>query len=103
MKEAYCKIMRRKLCRVDRDIEVGKMMSSEAIVYNRKAYAFFSRQHRMVFKLGIEFHGINYEAEISPFNPFGKRKSLSGWYELTYKDRENWEALTREALKVMKK
>lgn len=103
MEETYFDEIRRKLYTEDQDVKAGKMMSSEAIVYKNQVFAFLSRQQKMVFKLGKEFELTSHDAEILVFNPFRNRKPLSGWFEVSFKDRVHWEALAREALEQMKK
>ena len=48
----YFEIIRSQFCSNYKDVTVGKMMSSEAIHYKGKVFAFFSTRQKMVFKLG---------------------------------------------------
>lgn len=103
MEEEFFNKIRSHFCSTDSNIAMGKMMSSEAIVYKDKVFAFFSRKKKMVFKLGKDFNTENVKFEITVFNPFKKRPPLSGWYEVAYSDKEQWEQLTNKALTTLKK
>ena len=78
------------------------MMSSEAITYKSKVFAFFSRKQKMVFKLGKDFDPNTYDIDISIFNPFKNRKPLYGWFEVSYDDKEQWEVLTQRSLNLIR-
>ncbi len=84
------------------EIEQGKMMGSPAIVYRGKVFAFLSRQNNMVFKLGKSCDPSSYSFEMKEFNPFKNKGPLSGWYEVSFSASQHWEALTREALSIIK-
>ena len=47
--------IRERYCRREINIQAGKMMSSEAITYRGKVFAFFSTKQKMVFKLGKDY------------------------------------------------
>lgn len=79
------------------------MMSSEAIHYHNKVFAFFSRKKKMVFKLGKEFPSDSITVKLSEFNPFKNKKPLSGWYELGFEHHHSWAKLTELALNEAKK
>nr|WP_299343280.1 hypothetical protein [Allomuricauda sp.] len=81
----------------------GKMMSSPAIHYNNKVFAFFSRKKKMVFKLGKGFPLDSLDVELVEFNPFKNKGPLPGWYELGFEHHESWEKLTKLALDETKK
>jgi len=83
------------------EIQKGKMMSSPALVYRDKVFAFLSRKYRMVFKLGKDRDLSAYDFETVPFNPFKKKGPLSGWYEVPYSDFQHWEKLAQEALTLI--
>ena len=55
------------------EIRAGKMMSSKAITYQDKVFAFFSRKKKMVFNLGKDFDPDSIGIEIYVFNPFKNR------------------------------
>ncbi|MEM7486371.1 MAG: hypothetical protein AAF348_14280 [Bacteroidota bacterium] len=80
----------------------GKMMSSPAIHYNNKVFAFFSRNHKMVFRLGKHFRVGQINVELKEFNPFKNKGPLSGWYEADFTEKEAWEELTELALSLAK-
>ncbi len=80
----------------------GNMMRSPAIHYAGKVFAFFSRKHKMVFKLGTD-HSFNVlNVPLSEFNPFKNKKPLTGWYELDFEHHEKWELLAQAALEKIK-
>ncbi|MGD1847988.1 MAG: hypothetical protein ACFB10_21555 [Salibacteraceae bacterium] len=79
----------------------GKMMSSEAITYEGKVFAFFSRKQKMVFKLGKQFDPETQDFEIRVFNPFTKRAPLYGWFEVPYTHQDQWEPLAEKALQTL--
>lgn len=103
MEEQYFNEIRDKYCLKAAEIEKGKMMSSEAIIYQNKVFAFFSRDKKMVFKLGKAFDPNSLDFEIKVFNPFKKRAPLNGWFETAYSNKEHWLPLTDRALAVLKK
>ena len=102
MEEQLFNEIREKLCLTDPKIKVGKMMSSEAITYKGKVFAFFSRKKKMVFKLGKDFEPELTEIEMAVFNPFKKRAPLNGWFEVSYTEKEQWETLAQKALFALK-
>lgn len=102
MEEVYFNEVRNRFCLRDLDIKTGKMMSSEAITYRGKVFAFFSRKKKMVFKLGTDFDPYAYGIEIQIFNPFKKRGPLNGWFEVAFSEKEQWEPLTEKALILLK-
>lgn len=102
MEELYFNEIRQKFCLKNPKIKIGKMMSSEAITYEGKVFAFFSRKKKMVFKLGKDFNTHNLEIDIAVFNPFKNRPPLNGWFEVSFKDKEQWESLTKTALTLLK-
>ncbi|MEM9833897.1 MAG: hypothetical protein AAF944_24920 [Bacteroidota bacterium] len=102
MEEQLFNEIRQRFCLRDSQISPGKMMSSEAITYQGKVFAFFSRKQKMVFKLGKDFSPDEYGLEISVFNPFTKRQPLYGWFEVPFEEKEQWESLTQKALHQLK-
>ncbi len=79
------------------------MMSSPAIHYKNKVFAFFSKKHKMVFKLGKDFPLETLDVELSEFSPFKTKRALGGWYEANFEDQEHWEDLTYLALNLIQK
>lgn len=102
MEEALFNEIRFQICQNNNKVIAGKMMSSEAIVYKDKVFAFFSRKKKMVFKLGKEFDIASLDIEIKVFNPFKKRGPLNGWYEVPFAAKEHWEPLTQQAFNLIK-
>ena len=89
-------------CLQDPKITEGKMMSSPAIHFRGKVFAFFSRKKRMVFKLGGGYPIASLPYRLKEFNPFKTKGPLKGWYELPYQDKRSWEEMTHLALGIMK-
>ena len=82
-------------------VQAGKMMSSEAITYKDKVFAFLSRKKRMIFKLGSDFNPDEFGMEINMFSPFTSKKPMKGWYEVPYTEKEQWEPLTEKAFNMI--
>jgi hypothetical protein len=80
------------------DITLGKMMSSPAIQYQGKVFAFFYNK-KMVFKLGRDFQpeslGIR---EYSLLAPFKTKPPMVDWFEIPATEQQRWEKLARYAL-----
>ncbi len=93
--------IREQFCLKYPEVTEGKMMSSPAIHYNKKVFAFFSRKQKMVFRFGKDYPLDKLTVEVSEFNPFKKKKPLTGWYEVDYKYHNNWENLAHLALKTI--
>lgn len=100
-KELFNKI-RTQLCLSDSRIREGKMMSSEAITFDGKVFAFFSRKNKMVFKLGKDFDPDQAGNDIAVFNPFTNRAPLNGWFEIPYTEKELWTPMAENALQKIK-
>ena len=79
-------------------ISAGRMMSSPAITYNRKVFAFLSTKGKMVFRLGKEYDYTAQNIDIQPFNPFAKKGPLPGWFEVSYTSSAHWQSLAEHAL-----
>ena len=94
--------IREQFCSNDTHIKSGKMMSSEAITYQGKVFAFFSRKKKMVFKLGKEFDPDKEGFEICVFNPFKNRAPLNGWFEVPFTEKAKWKSFTEKALTQLK-
>ncbi|WP_190810456.1 hypothetical protein [Flagellimonas sp. S3867] len=84
------------------EVTEGKMMSSPAIHYKKKVFAFFSRKHKMVFKLGKEYPLDELGVEVSEFNPFKNKKPLAGWFEVDFIHNKKWEMMASTALEQIK-
>ncbi|MCL6266702.1 hypothetical protein [Flagellimonas myxillae] len=94
--------IRNKFCLEEADVTEGKMMHSPAIHYKRKVFAFFSKQDKMVFKLGRSYPLEQLKVEWAEFNPFKNKGPLNGWYEVGFDNHEKWEELTGIALEKIK-
>ena len=94
--------IRQKLCLQYPQVTEGKMMSSPAIHFNKKVFAFFSKKNKMVFKLGTDLPSIS-GVELVEFNPFKNKGPLTGWYEVDYMNCAVWEELAELALLLAKK
>lgn len=101
MEEQYFNEIRTQFCSKSEEIEPGKMMSEEAIIYKRKVFAFFSKNKKMVVKLGKGFNPASTDIEMWVFNPFKKRAPLNGWFEIPYSEKDHWVPLTEQALDVI--
>ena len=93
--------IREKLISEEENVLAGKMMSSEAITYKKKVFAFYMSDGRMGFKLGREFkledYGITDYAVLSPFK---NKAPMLDW--LLIPARDKWEELAQIALERMK-
>ncbi|MEZ4668988.1 MAG: hypothetical protein R3E39_13865 [Anaerolineae bacterium] len=82
-------------------VAYGKMMSSPAITYKGKVFAFYYAD-KMVFKLGREFnpeaHGIQHWGVLSPFT---SKPPMHDWIEVDAGEMEKWEMLAEQALQRM--
>jgi hypothetical protein len=80
------------------DITLGKMMSSPAIQYQGKVFAFFYNK-KMVFKLGRDFQpeslGIRAYSLLAPFKT---KPPMVDWFEIPATQQQRWEELARYAL-----
>lgn len=79
------------------------MMSSPAIHFKGKVFAFFSKKERMVFKLGRDYPSHQVAKPLKEFNPFRNKGPLTGWYELPFSNKVEWEEMTQLALEIMRK
>lgn len=93
--------IRAELCASRAGVHEGKMMSSDAIKYNGKVFAFFSTKEAMVFKLGKDADLSQFEAQLAPFNPFKKKGPLAGWFQASFADKAQWLPLSLSALTLM--
>lgn len=96
------KEIRELFCLKHPEVTEGKMMSSPAIHYKNKVFAFLSKKDKMVFKLGKGYPLERHNFELSEFNPFKTKKPLAGWYEVDFEYHEKWEELSKIALNQIK-
>ncbi|WP_298238489.1 hypothetical protein [uncultured Algibacter sp.] len=97
----YFEDIRTIFCSQSEVITVGKMMSSEAIHYKGKVFAFFSTKEKMVFKLGKDFNPESDTLPLEVFSPFKSKKPLSGWFQLDYSYKQSWYNLAEKALQLI--
>lgn len=91
--------IRQRLVEQEADVALGKMMSSEAITYKKKVFAFY-HDERMCFKLGREFDLEEYGiTEYSVLSPFKNKAPMRDWLYIAQQDK--WDELARIALKQM--
>ncbi len=88
------------LIQQDPQVAAGKMMSSPAINFEGKVFAFFSRKNHMVFKMGKGY--IPEFDEITPFNPFKKKGPLPGWFQIPFERKDLWSVYAEKALNLIK-
>ena len=90
-----------KLTRENKKVKLGKMMTAPALKYKDKVFAFYN-QGLMVFKLGNEFDPASYNIKTFAFlSPFKNKPPVKGWYQIPATEKQKWETLAREALKLM--
>lgn len=76
-------------------------MSSEAIRYKDKVFAFFHRD-MMTFKLGYDFDPLDMGIEVwHPLSPFKTKPPLKGWYMVPEQYISKWPQLAELALMKM--
>ena len=92
-----------RLCQEHQRVTQGKMMSSPAIHYQGKVFAFYSRKGTMVFKLGKSYPLETLKVSTAIFSPFKSKKPLSGWYEVSKEDSIHWPRMSELALSMAKK
>ncbi|MDN5203836.1 hypothetical protein QQ008_20765 [Fulvivirgaceae bacterium BMA10] len=85
------------------NVQWGKMMSSPAIVYNKKVFAFYY-DDGMTFRLGADFdlegNGIH---DYQLLNPFKNKGPLKGWFVIHDTQMDQWESLAKSAYELIKK
>lgn len=96
------KEIRNRVCDKYTDVTEGKMMSSPAIHYKKKVFAFLSRKNKMVFKFGKDYPIRHLDVQMQEFSPFKTKKPLTGWYEVDFNENQKWENLTVMALQLIK-
>ena len=83
-------------------ITLGKMMSSPALHYQGKAFAFYDGK-KMVFRLGRDFQpeSINIQ-HYRVLAPFKTKPPMVDWFEIPSADQHRWEELSRYALQLLR-
>ena len=78
------------------------MMSSDAIRYNNKVFAFFHNE-MMTFKLSHDFDLMEFGIEEwYPLSPFRTKPPLKGWFMIPAKYMDKWPQLAEMALLKMR-
>ena len=78
-------------------VTMGKMMSSPAVMYQEKVFAFFHNQ-MMTFKLGETFRPE--DMDITDYHllaPFKTRPPMRAWFSIPYAEHQHWETLANYA------
>ena len=85
-------------CALNKDVHLGKMMSSPGLKCNDKVFAFYSNGS-MGFRLGPEFDPKSIKLKkVSLLNPFKTKGPLKGWYVVDSEETEKWSKLAELAL-----
>lgn len=85
------------------DVAAGKMMSSRALMYKGKSFAFYhQQQNAMVFRVGKSFDPDAARIQHhSPLSPFKTRGPVPGWLQVAVEGRDQWEGLAALALDAL--
>lgn len=82
-------------------ITLGKMMSSPALHYQGKVFAFYSDK-KMVFRLGRDFQPELFNIQhYRLLAPFKTKPPMVDWFEISFDDQHRWEELSRYALGLL--
>ncbi|WP_128894490.1 hypothetical protein [Longirhabdus pacifica] len=86
-------------------VSIGRIMSTPAITYHHKVFAFYAKKHnKMVFRFGKMFLPTTIPSTgCRPFNPFVNKGPLAGWYEVDYSEKAQWYDLALLSLQNLKK
>jgi len=83
-------------------ITLGKMMSSPALHYQGKVFAFYYRK-KMVFRLGRDFQPETFNIQhYRLLAPFKTKPPMVDWFEIPSTDQHRWEDLSRYALQLLR-
>ena len=83
-------------------ITLGKMMSSPALHYQGKVFAFYYGK-KMVFRLGRDFQPELFNIQhYSLLAPFKTKPPMADWFEIPSTDQHRWEELSRYALQLLR-
>jgi len=79
----------------------GKMMSSPALTYKKKVFAFYY-QRQMVFRLGRDFDPVTGNVHsYRLLSPFKNKPPMRDWFEIPFSKKDKWEKLAHQALDLM--
>ncbi len=82
-------------------ITLGKMMSSPALHYQGKVFAFYYGK-KMVFRLGRDFQPESFNIQhYRVLAPFKTKPPMVDWFEIPSADQHRWEDLSRYALQLL--
>jgi hypothetical protein len=74
-------------------VSPGKMMSSPAIRYKTKVFAFY-HNNEMIFRMGKDFDPSTFKLKkYSILNPFKKKAPLYGWFQVPIIESKKWKKL----------
>jgi hypothetical protein len=86
----------------DYHITKGKMMSAPGIKYKNKVFAFYYKKE-MIFRLGSNFDPTEHNIKnCRLLNPFKNKAPMKNWFQISCSEKERWNELAKEALKVLK-
>ena len=90
------------LARENSAITLGKMMSSPALHYQGKVFAFYYGK-KMVFRLGRDFQPETFNIQhYRLLAPFKTKPPMVDWFEIASADQHRWEELSRYALQLLR-
>lgn len=96
--EHHFRTISERLAHENSAISLGRMMSSPAIQYQGKVFAFYYAG-KMVFKLGRDFQPELLEIhQYSVLAPFKTKPPMVDWFEIPATEKARWEELARHAL-----
>jgi hypothetical protein len=74
-------------------VSPGIMMSSPAIRYKTKVFAFY-HNNEMIFRMGKDFDPSIFKLKkYSILNPFKKKAPLYGWFQVSISEGKKWKKL----------
>ncbi len=83
-------------------ITLGKMMSSPALHYQGKVFAFYYEK-QMVFRLGRDFQPESFNIQhYRVLAPFKTKPPMVDWFEIPSAHQHRWEELSRYALQLLR-
>ena len=101
MSELYLEqfnIILQKFCLAHKGVTEGKMMSSPALKFNNKVFAFYYKD-AMGFRLGPKFDPLVYGLKNAKLlSPFKTKPPLKAWFMIDKHDSGHWNDLTELAL-----
>jgi len=85
------------------DVEFGKMMSCQAVIYKKKVFAFYHQKRKeIVFKLGKDFNPKEFGiTDFSLLNPFKNKPPMTAWFHIPSQFSDKWNTLAGTALNYL--